>query len=107
MGQIHASGCVFIGNACSIGGAIFNADLDTSHPLGFGYADRAIQLHKNIEEPFEPTDNPFATVIEYTDDPVYSGFVGEENREALAGTPSLIAERSGDGSIILLLNTSN
>ena len=90
-----------------IGGAIVVADLDVSHPLGFGYGDRKIFLHKNIEEAFLPTENPFATVIAYTDDPVFSGFVSAENREALAGTPSLIAERSGDGSIILFADNPN
>ncbi|MBT8106931.1 MAG: peptidase [Gammaproteobacteria bacterium] len=90
-----------------IGGAIFAADLDTSHPLGFGYAERAIYLHKNVEEPFLPTENPFGTVIAYSDDPVFSGFVSAENQEALAGTPALIAERSGDGSIILFADNPN
>jgi hypothetical protein len=90
-----------------IGGAISSADLDISHPLGFGYADRAIFLHKNVEEPLLPTENPFGTVIAYSDDPVFSGFVADENRDALAGTPSLIAERSGDGSIILFADNPN
>jgi hypothetical protein len=90
-----------------IGGAIFAADLDITHPLGFGYAERGIYVHKNVEEPMLPTKNPFATVIAYTDDPVFSGFVSAENREALAGTPSLIAERSGDGSVILFADNPN
>ena len=90
-----------------IGGAIFAADLDTSHPLGFGYADRSIYLHKNISEPVLPTENPIGTVIAYSDDPVYSGFVSDENRDALAGTPALIAERSGAGSVILFADNPN
>ena len=90
-----------------IGGAIFSADLDISHPLGFGYTERAIYLHKNVEEPMLPTDNPFGTVIAYTDEPVFSGFVSDENSEALAGTPALIAERSGEGIIILFADNPN
>ena len=90
-----------------IGGAIFAADLDNSHPLGFGYADRAIFLHKNVEDPMDAADNPFATVIAYTDDPVYSGYVSDENRDELAGTPALIAERSGRGSVILFADNPN
>ncbi|MDH3748584.1 MAG: M14 family zinc carboxypeptidase [Gammaproteobacteria bacterium] len=90
-----------------IGGAIFIADLDISHPLGFGYTEREIFLHKNTKEPFEPTDNPYSTVIAYSADPVFSGFVSDENREALAETPSLIAERSDDGSIILFADNTN
>jgi len=90
-----------------IGGAIFAADLDVSHPLGFGYADRGIFLHKNVKEPMLPTENPFGTVIAYTDEPVFSGFVSDENSEALAGTPALIAERSGEGIIILFADNPN
>jgi len=90
-----------------IGGAIFSADLDVSHPLGFGYTSRNIFLHKNVEEPFLPTENPFGTVIAYTDDPVFSGYVSAENGAALAGTPALIAERSGDGSVILFADNPN
>jgi hypothetical protein len=90
-----------------IGGAIFAADLDNTHPLGFGFRKRSIFVHKNVEEPMLPTENPFATVIAYTDDPVYSGFVSAENREALAGTPSLIAERAGEGSVILFADNPN
>jgi hypothetical protein len=90
-----------------IGGAIFSADLDTSHPLGFGYLDTSIYLHKNVSEPVLPTENPFGTVIAYSDNPVYSGFVSDENRDALAGTPALIAERSGSGSVILFADNPN
>ncbi len=90
-----------------IGGSIFAADLDNTHPLGFGYRKRAIYLHKNFEDPMLPTQNAFATVIAYADDPVFSGFVSDENREALAGTPALIAERSGDGSVILFADNPN
>lgn len=90
-----------------IGGAIFAVDLDNTHPLGFGYPTRKLYLHKNVEEPLLPTDNPFATVIAYSSDPVYSGYVSDKNRDALANTPALIAERSGDGSVILFADNPN
>lgn len=90
-----------------IGGAIFSADLDTAHPMGFGYMRRQIFLHKNIKEAWTPSKNAYGTVIAYDADPVYSGYVSDENREALSGTPALIAERSGDGSIILFADNPN
>jgi len=90
-----------------VGGAIFRADLDNTHPLGFGYDRREIYLQKNYKEPMEPTKNPWATVIAYDMEPTYSGFVSEENEEALAGTAALIAERSGGGTIILFADNPN
>ena len=90
-----------------IGGAIFAADLDNSHPLGYGYRGRDIYLHKNTEEPMQPTENPYGTVISYTRDPVLSGYVSEANVQKLASTPALIAERSGRGSVILFADNPN
>jgi len=90
-----------------IGGAIFRADLDITHPLGFGYPERGIFLHKNVKDALLPTENSFATVIAYDADPVFSGYVSTENAETLADTPALIAERSGNGSVILFADNPN
>ncbi|MDJ0760673.1 MAG: M14 family zinc carboxypeptidase [Woeseiaceae bacterium] len=90
-----------------LGGAIFRADLDTSHPLGFGISRRDIALHKNHKEVLEPTDNPYAVVIQYAEQPLLSGYASEENRQAIASTPALIAERYESGSIILFADNTN
>ena len=54
-----------------------------------------------------PTENPYATVIAYDSKPVLSGYVSQEIRVSLGGTAALIAERSGNGSIILLADNPN
>lgn len=90
-----------------LGGAIFRADLDITHPLGFGYAGRDIFLHKNEKDPLAPTDNPWGAVIQYTDAPLHSGYASADNVEALAGTPALLAERWGAGSVILFADNPN
>src|SRR5690606_9910847 len=90
-----------------IGGAIFAGDLDNTHPLGFGYRDRNIALHKNVTDVLERPDNPFATVIAYATPPVLSGYTSEANRIMLEGTAALIAERRQQGSIILFADNPN
>ncbi len=90
-----------------IGGAIFSANLDNTHPLGFGFRGAQIYLHKNTKDPMEPVDNPYGTVIQYDAAPVYSGYVSSTNAEALASTPALIAERAGAGSVILFADNPN
>jgi len=88
-------------------GAIFSGDLDITHPLGFGYNDRDIALHKNLSDVMERPLNPFATVISYQTPPVLSGFASEENQTAIEGTAALIAERKGAGSVILFADDPN
>ena len=89
-------------------GTIFSGDLDITHPLGFGYHDRNIALHKNLSDILEQRpDNPYATVISYQTPAVLSGFASAENQAALEGTAALIAERKGRGSVILFADDPN
>ena len=90
-----------------IGGAIFGGDLDITHPLGFGYDQRTIALHKNIEEVMTRPVNPYATVIAYDTLPVLSGYASPANQDALSGTAALIAERKALGTIILFADDPN
>ncbi len=86
-----------------IGGAIFAADLDTSHPLGFGYSDRDLPVHRNRSFTLiRPDGNPYAVPVEYKDDPLLSGYASEKRQEEIAGTPSVVAERKDDGAVILM-----
>jgi len=88
-------------------GTIFSGDLDITHPLGFGYNDRSIALHKNRAEVMTRPVNPYATVISYETPAVLSGFASAENQAALEGTAALIAERKGNGSIVLFADDPN
>jgi hypothetical protein len=93
--------------ATLVSGTIFSGDLDTTHPLGFGYADRNIAFHKNLSDVMERPPNPYATVVSYRTPPVLSGFASAENQSAIEGTAALIAERKGGGSVILFADDPN
>ena len=90
-----------------IGGAIFSGDLDITHPIGFGYTNENIAIHKNTTSLLPTSKNPYATVIAYNDAPIISGYASETNQEKLKNTPALIADRRGKGSIILFADDPN
>ena len=86
-----------------IGGAIFATDLDTSHPLGFGYSDRDLPVHRNVTFTLKrPEANPYAVPVEYTGEPLLSGYTSQRRLDEIAGTPSVVAERKGRGSVVLM-----
>jgi len=86
-----------------IGGAIFEADLDTSHPLGFGYANRQIPMHRNVAFTLErPEGDPYAVPVQYTDDPLLTGYASERRQDEIAGTPSIVTRRQDRGAIVLM-----
>ena len=91
-----------------IGGSIWQADLDTTHPLGFGYTRRFLPVWRDHSIFVEPSDNRYATVAALVDsDPHLSGYVSERNRRRLAGSPSVLADRLGRGTVVLLVDNPN
>ena len=91
-----------------IGGAIFAGDLDPSHPIGFGYADRKIALQKDTTSVLaRPEKNPFAVPVEYTNAPLLSGYASARRLEEIAGQPAVVAVRKGRGAVVLFADNPN
>ena len=90
-----------------IGGAIFAGDLDVTHPIGFGIYNRNIASQRNTMIAFDPPENPWATLIKIPENALLSGFASGKNQEALAGKAMAIAERRGQGSVILFADNPN
>ncbi|MDA8016586.1 MAG: M14 family metallopeptidase [Thermoanaerobaculia bacterium] len=83
-----------------ISGTIFQSRLDLTHPLAFGYREELLSVFKNSRLMLEAEDSPYITVAAFTDEPLLSGYVSEENAEKLAGTPAVIAQRFGRGAVV-------
>jgi len=90
-----------------IGGAIFETDLDITHPLGFGYTERTLPVYRDHELLLPPTSNPFSTVAQYVETPRLSGYASDSNRDALAGSASLVVDQVGRGRIVLFADNPN
>jgi len=96
-----------IEGAQSIGGSIWAADLDVTHPLGFGYRSRVLPVWRDHAYFFEPSENPYSTVARLTDDPHLSGYVSDENERRLRHSPSVLADELGGGAVVLLVDNPN
>lgn len=93
--------------AQQIGGSIFNANLDLTHPLGYGYNSDVIKVFRNNEIFLEMAENPYATPVRYTDDPLASGYISDENLEKLRETAAVIVTDLGDGKVITMTDNPN
>ncbi|WP_313978247.1 M14 family zinc carboxypeptidase [Iodidimonas nitroreducens] len=91
-----------------IGGAIFGSDLDITHPMAFGYSDRLISSHRNITRTLAVPANPYAQIARYLEaQPLLSGYASDRRIKDIAGTPMMLAERKGAGSIIAIADAVN
>ncbi len=92
----------------SIGGVILKVDIDTTHPLAFGYHDRSIPIYKNNEVWLAPSKNEYATVNKYSADAHIDGFITEKNmKEFVKPSASLIVSKLGSGRVILFADNPN
>jgi hypothetical protein len=60
-----------------IAGAIFSTELDTSHPLAFGYTDKILPLFKNSTLIMNANRQSFLSVAKYTSAPLLSGYTDD------------------------------
>jgi len=90
-----------------IGGVVFEADVDPTHPLGFGYDDRRLFIYRNHDIVVAPSKNPFSTVVRYTGQAQVDGYVHPESLERLKGSASLLVSKVGRGRAILFVDNPN
>ncbi|WP_417449270.1 M14 family zinc carboxypeptidase [Kordiimonas sp.] len=90
-----------------IGGAVFESDLDITHPLGFGLVRRKVATNKNSTFTLPVPKDPYAQVAVYTDSPLVSGYSSDRRLGEIKGSPMMTAERVGDGAVILFADDPN
>jgi hypothetical protein len=90
-----------------IGGAIFNNTLDLTHPLGYGFNDPNVTVFRNSTLFMKPSKNAYASPLRYTNDPLFSGYISEENEAMLKGTAGIVIESVGSGKVINMVDNPN
>jgi hypothetical protein len=91
-----------------LAGAIFELQLDTSHPLTFGYPRATLPVFKDSVNAMVVPEQPFVTVATYSEkEPLLAGFTAAANREVLADKAAIIAHRQGRGRVIAFTDDMN
>lgn len=98
---------VEIEGAKALGGSIFRVDLDTTHPIGYGYTRRKIAVYKNGLTFFQKSSNPYNTVAQYTSEPLIGGYVHSSTMKKLRNSPSLLVGSEGAGRVVLFGDEPN
>ena len=91
-----------------IGGAIFEAEVDRTHPINFGYNDNKIALFRNTTVFIKPdSTGTYKNAIQYTKKPLLSGYVSKENLKQLAGSLPFKTAKLGKGKVIVFTDNTN
>lgn len=89
------------------GGAIFEAILDRSHPINYGYKNDRLALFRNTNIYLNPEKNSYDNPIQYTNNPLLSGYISEENAELIKNSVPFKVKRMGKGRVVLFTDNTN
>lgn len=84
-----------------VAGAIFDTDIDRSHPLAAGLPRDNLPVFLAHADVYKLEADRYGTVAAYTSAPLLSGYASPENVKRIAGSAAFTAERVGSGSVIL------
>lgn len=89
------------------GGAIFEAKLDRSHPINFGYKNDKLPMFRNTNVYIKPNKNSYNNPIQYTNNPLLSGYISEENAALLKNSVPFQVQGLGRGKVIVFTDNTN
>jgi len=90
-----------------IGGAIFEVQLDRSHPIAFGYKDDKIAMFRNTTIFMEADEQSYKNPIQYTKKPLLSGYISKPNLDSIASTVPFKHASLGRGEVMLFTDNTN
>ena len=90
-----------------VGGAIFEAKIDKSHPINFGIKGKNLSTFRNNTIFMKPDKNSYNNPIEYSNNPLVSGYISNENLELLKNSVPFKVKRYSSGKIFLFTDNTN
>ena len=93
--------------AQGIGGSIFEAEVDPTHPVAYGY-DETIPVFRTGTGFYEPSTQPGTSVGTYDAvSPRLSGYLSDDQEAVAQGAASIEAHRVGGGNVVLFMDNPN
>ncbi len=89
------------------GGAIFQVNLDLTHPLAYGYKEPTLNVFRDHNNFVQPLEDPYGAPAIYTDRPLVSGYISARNEKLIRNSPAIVCNNLGSGKVIALLDNPN
>lgn len=90
-----------------IGGAIFNTKIDLTHPMGYGFNSENLTVFKNSTQFLQKGKNQYSNPVVYTDAPLASGYISDDNIDLLKNSAAVVISRYGRGKVISMTDNPN
>lgn len=88
-------------------GSLFEAKLDLTHPLGYGYTNDKVTIFKSNTLFMQPNGGAYDTPVKYTSNPLQSGYLYRGYRDKIKHTAAINIDQIGRGKVISMVDNLN
>jgi hypothetical protein len=93
--------------AKEVGGSIYLAELDLTHPIAYGYHRKNLPVYRNTDIFIKPSADKYLTPVKYTANPHLGGYISKTNLEKLKLSAGVIISSVGQGRVVHFFDSPN
>jgi hypothetical protein len=93
--------------AKEVGGSIYMAELDLTHPISYGYHRKNLPVYRNTDIFIKPSADKYLTPIKYTANPHLGGYISKSNLEKLKQSAGVVISSVGQGRVVHFFDSPN
>nr|WP_294991680.1 M14 family metallopeptidase [uncultured Sediminibacterium sp.] len=93
--------------AKDMAGSLFEARLDLTHPIAYGYRDPSVTIFKSNTLFMDQNNSPYDSPVMYTENPLQSGYLYRGYKEVVKKTAAINIDGVGRGKIISMVDNLN
>jgi hypothetical protein len=88
-------------------GSIFEARMDVTHPLCYGYTDSTVSIFKSNTLFMDENNGAYDSPIMYTNNPLQSGYLYREYKNKIKNSAAVNIDAIGKGRVISIVDNLN
>lgn len=93
--------------ALNLSGAIFESELDLSHPMCYGYRRNKLPVFRNSNQFIEAPTNKYAMPLAYSKNPLMAGYMHDNFNEVAGESAGIVVGAVGRGRTISMQDNVN
>ena len=93
--------------AKDMAGSLFEAKLDPTHPLCYGYGQHTVSVFKSNTLFMDQNNDPYDSPVMYTDNPLQSGYLYRGYRDKVKNSAVVNIDQLGRGRVISMVDNLN
>ncbi|OOG72819.1 M14 metallopeptidase family protein [Algoriphagus sp. A40] len=93
--------------AKEVGGSIYMAELDLTHPIAYGYHSKTLPVYRNTSIFIKPSADKYLTPVKYSADPHLGGYISKTNLEKLKLSAGVVISSVGQGRVVHFFDSPN